>query len=186
VPAYLDTDLLERFDAALRSRGAAIVDVWEPGLSDDEIDAIASPAGLDLPHEARFWWRWHNGVTANSKPSAQELVPGRPLLDFTTALEEFSAGRAITRDVDGLDDLLQPVGDQPWLFFDCSGDRGAPVPILVGGHGQDTKQVLASIGDLVIIWTELIVTGVFTTDVEGRWEWDIEKVPENIRQLGIY
>jgi hypothetical protein len=184
--AYLDTNLLERFEAALRATGAAIVSVWEPGLSDDEIGAIMSSVGIDLPDEARLWWRWHNGVAANSKPSAQELVPGRPLLDLGIVAEEFSASRAITRDVHGLDYLLQPVSDQPWLFFDCSGDRDAPVPILVGGHGQDVKHALASIGELVKAWTELIEAGIFTTDAEGHWEWDFERVPENIRQLGIY
>lgn len=186
MPAYLDTDLLARFESALRSAGAAVTGVWAPGLSDAEIDAAVASTGLTVPEEARRWWRWHDGTRPEAGPAAQELMPDRPLFDLATALEQFRAARATTQEVYGREGLLMPVGDQPWLFFDCSGDRDAPVPVLVGGHGQDIRPALPSIGALVEAWTELIETRVFTTDAEGHWEWDFEKVPEAIRQLGVY
>ena len=56
-PALLDQALLDQFDARLRALGAAIVDAWAPGLTDDQIDALVCPIGIDLPEEARVWWR---------------------------------------------------------------------------------------------------------------------------------
>ena len=36
-----------------------------PGLTDQQIDTLTAPYGIDLPEEARVWWRWHNGRHAD-------------------------------------------------------------------------------------------------------------------------
>jgi len=57
----LSPDMLEAFDERLRRAGARLADRWRPGLSDAQIDELLLPAGIDLPEEARVWWRWHDG-----------------------------------------------------------------------------------------------------------------------------
>ncbi|MCW2995501.1 MAG: hypothetical protein JWQ18_2996 [Conexibacter sp.] len=82
---------------------------------------------------------------------------------------------------------LSPVSEQPWIFFDCSGARDAPVPIWVGGHGEDDRYALPSIGELVVIWIELIEIGAHAVDDSGAWkdtDWDL--VPERVQQLGVF
>jgi hypothetical protein len=185
MPRFLDDSALQRFEDALRSAHAPIARCWAPGLTDAEIDALAAPADLAIPEEARRWWRWHNGVLAGTRPRDTELVPGRPLLDLATVLDDFRASRDTMQDVHRRGALLQPLPDQPWLFFDCGVPHDAPVPVLVGGHGAEIRPGLQSIGELVNTWTQLIQTGAFATDGTD-WTWDIERIPPEIRKLGIY
>jgi hypothetical protein len=185
MPRYLDDSGLERFEAALTSVGVPITRCWAPGLTDAEIDALAASVNLTLPEEARRWWRWHNGVVEGTRPQDTQLVPGRPLLDLAMVLEDFGAGRDVTQDVHRRSALLQPLPDQPWLFFDCDVSHDAPVPILVGGPGADIRPGLDSIGELVATWTALIETGAFAGDHTG-WTWDTERIPPEIRAIGIF
>jgi len=77
VPTLLTTDLLDRFEARLRGAGAPIVDAWAPGLTDAQIDELVRPLGIDLPKEARVWWRWHNGVDREASRRFSSLILGR-------------------------------------------------------------------------------------------------------------
>lgn len=181
----LDDELLAAFEAALTSVDAAITRVWAPGLSDAEIDSLTAPHGFALPEEARRWWRWHNGVTVDVRPPANEITPRRPLLTLAESLGVFASDREARRQVHGVDHWLMPVSDRPFLFFACGGPPDAPVPVFAE-EDLDPEPAMASIGELVKAWTELIETGAFTTDANGLWEWDFEKVPEAIRRLGIY
>jgi hypothetical protein len=182
----LNSDILADFERALRSVDAAITRAWQPGLDDDQIDALVQPLGLDLPDEARTWWRWHDGCPTGTHPAEAELTPRRPLFDLVLTLDDFESFRGATLQLEGSDARLQPVGDQPWIFFACDGPRDAPVPIYVGGHGEGHRLALPSIGELVLTWTRLIDEGGYTTDADGLWEWDFEKIPEDIRRIGVY
>jgi hypothetical protein len=176
----LDTDLLERFEDSLRSVGAAITETWAPGLTDEEIDRAVRKAGLRLPEEARRWWRWHNGTVPGTRPPRWDLLPSRPLLDLDTVVDQ------LLDDIDPSSHLLQPLPDQPWIFFDCRVEPDQPVPIVVSGHGQDDRVVLPSIGELVTIWVDLIETGAFATNPDGTWQWEFDRIPAEIRELGVY
>lgn len=182
----LDPELLADFEAALLKAGAAITEVWQPGLSDREIDELTRPLGLDLPDEARAWWRWHNGVEPATSPLRFEITPRRPLFDLAMTLEGFESSREAILHLEGAAARLQPVGDHPWIFFDCEGPRDAPVPIYIGGHGEEQRLVLPSIGEMVLVWIDLIEQGVFTTDTDGLWHMDFDKVPPEVLPLGVY
>ena len=59
---HFTAELATEFERSLHSVNAAITRTWLPGLTDSEIDALSRPHDLDLPEEARVWWRWHNGA----------------------------------------------------------------------------------------------------------------------------
>lgn len=160
MPRRFDADLAADFERALRSVNAAITKAWAPGLADSEIDALAASRGLDIPEEARTWWRWHNGVTPDTRGPQWDLVPSRSLLDLSSVLELYDSDLRAQRQ-EGLSGLLKPVADSPWIFFRCDGGRDEPVPIYVGGHGETDRLVLPSIGELVIVWIDLIDSGAF-------------------------
>jgi hypothetical protein len=70
------------------------------------------------------------------------------------------------------------------LFFDCAVSHDAPVPVRVGGPGADIRPALDSIGELIATLTNLIETGAFATDDGGTW--DIERIPPEVRALGVF
>jgi hypothetical protein len=182
----LDDELLGRFEQALDAVGAAITRSWAPGLKDAEIDALIAPHGFQLPEEARRWWRWHNGVLPGTTPPDWDLTPRRPLLDLADALEVYAAGRGAWLQLYGVDHRwLEPVGDRPSVYFACAVGPEDPVPVYIQQDIEEPIQALPSIGELVKTWTDLIDTGVFTTDAQGSWEWDFDKIPEDIWKLGI-
>lgn len=182
----LSDELLAEFDGALRSVNAAITEVWEPGLSDEQIDVLTQPLGLRLPEEARLWWRWHNGFAPDTRAPRWDITPARPLFDLQMTLEDFESSRGAVLQLEGATARLSPVGDAPWIFFDCEGPDDAPVPIYVGDHGEAQRLVLPSIGELVAVWIDLIKTGAFATDEHGNWRHDTwEQVPAEVRRLGV-
>jgi len=182
-PRLLDNDLLDRFEARLRKEGAAIVDHWAPGLTDAQIDELLVPLGIDLPEEARRWWRWHDGAP----PEAPAISPRRAHVPLRDAAEFNAALRDEMPELYGLDRLLSPVSDMPMVYFHCAVPRDAPVPIYVQGDWvADPELVLPSIGELVEVWIGLLDRGVWRTDAAGLWEWDHERLPPDVLEFGIY
>ncbi|MEY2515755.1 MAG: hypothetical protein QOJ89_3113 [bacterium] len=184
----LDEEILERFEAALRCVGAAIVDAWAPGLRDDEIDALVQPLGIALPEEARVWWRWHDGLRPGRGPQSWDLLPGRSLLSLEDALDLFVPEREHMAD-DGFPDmLLTPVTRHPIILFGCDGAPDAPVPVYVMDDWSDEAPRLAlpSIGELVLTWTSYIDTGIVTTGPDGDWLYDDKALSQEVQELGVY
>jgi hypothetical protein len=75
----LTEHLLEELAERWRALRAPIADSLRPGLSDAEMDALVSPLGLRLPHEARVWWGWHDGTDSDllSHGIGNQIVPLR-------------------------------------------------------------------------------------------------------------
>ncbi|WP_445149519.1 hypothetical protein [Baekduia sp. Peel2402] len=182
----LDDQVLDEFTRALTSANAAITRNWAPGLSDAEIDALLQPHSLDLPEEARRWWRWHNGYLEGTRPPKADIMPRRVLIGLEETLAFYAETKDTDRDVYGADRWLAPVSDVPRLWFACNVAIHEPVPIYMQEDVDDPEPVLPSIGELVKLWTELIDTSVFTADANGDWEWDFDKIPQHIRELGVY
>ena len=116
----LDTRCWTASEDRLRSGGALIVDALAPGLTDAQIDELLHPAGVDLPEEARVWWRWHD---ARRRRCAAELVwSGPPAICWTsdTVVEIYEFERAAVAQLHSLDGPLSPVGEKPHIYFDCS------------------------------------------------------------------
>src|SRR5690349_21213186 len=75
-PTLLDDDLLDQFEATLRSHRIGILEAWAPGLTDEQIDAAIAGTDLQLPDEVRTWWRRHNGLVSHRVPIDQiDLLP---------------------------------------------------------------------------------------------------------------
>ena len=187
-PAVLDQALLDQFDARLRALGAGIVDGWAPGLTDDQIDALVRPIGIDLPEEARVWWRWHNGVRPGTPPESWDIMPGRSHYPLKECLDLYVEGRDWTRDAGFPEVLLDPVGRHPILFFQCAGERDAPVPVYVmdDWSAEDPRLALPSIGELVRTWISYIDLGLATTNADGSWRLEPHRIPKEVLEFGVY
>ena len=112
-------------------------------------------------------------------------MPARNVHPLEFALRSFERLRSSSREAYGLDKLLQPVSEQPWIYFGCDIARDAPVPIYTANHGDNARLVLPSIGELVHAWIEMIDSGGIYIDGDGEWQHDDEKIPERFRFLGI-
>jgi hypothetical protein len=120
-PPLLSVSLLERFEAALRSVRAPIVEHWAPGASDAEIDEALGPLGIDAPAEGRLWWQWHNGVRVGATASALQLVPRREPLAVASSAQVLARTSATLRKA-GRDDLVQAqllplVSEKPFIYL---------------------------------------------------------------------
>jgi hypothetical protein len=173
--ATLTIGLLERLDARIREGGALLADAWAPGLTDDQIDELLRPAGIDLPEEARVWWRWHNG-TRDDAPANARAFAWRWPVSLQDAVESYEHCRALTLGLYDIDGLLCPLGEKPRIYFDCTGARDEPVPVY--SQPDDTEPplpVLGSIGDLVLVCLEYLDRGVWTIDPDGAIRGDPDK-----------
>lgn len=182
-PALLDADLLRRFEAILREKRIGIVDAWAPGLTDQQIDDIIAPTHLQLPEEARVWWRWHNGRRDGSPPLSWEIVPNRDLTSLGLAASAY-------RDAGAQDRLLQFVGEKPLLFVECRHAQAAAATVhKAGDWTMDVTPVLPSLGELVLTWISYIERGIYVVGPDGGWSPDQpspEQRPEDVRKLGVF
>lgn len=164
---------------------APIVEVWAPGCTDEEIDARFAPLGIDLPEEARAWWRWHNG-TSDDAPMQHRSIGGRTVFSLDVAAAAYRDERDDVRQVFGLEGLVPPVGDKPSVFFGCAGPRAEPVPIYVQNDIAEPRVVLPSIRSLLEAWLDLIDAGAWQLGSDGAWELDLYRVPHHFREAGLY
>ena len=185
----LDNELLADFEARLRQVGAAVVEYWAPGLDDRRIDELLAPLGIDLPEEARAWWRWHNGTLRGAPPIANYIIPSREQqpLEGAAKMAETAGLMAEAFDVPEFAKLLHLVSDKPMIYVDCNAPRDAPAPIYSQNDDPEPPElVLPSIGELITIWSRLIDDGVFATTSDGQWQrLDPDRIPPELRGRGI-
>ncbi|HJS93669.1 MAG TPA: PASTA domain-containing protein [Solirubrobacteraceae bacterium] len=179
VRALLTADMLAQLDDRLRDAGALLPNRWRPGLSDARIDALLLPAGIDLPEEARLWWRWQNGQEITPDGRVHTLG-GRQVPPLEYVVEWYENFRGIHHAAFGVDGLLLALMEQPVVYFDCSRGSDEPVPVYTIGHGDLPRLVLASIGDLVLAIHELLDCEAWFVDSEGIVRSDWEKKPEHL------
>lgn len=186
MPVLLDDALLDRFEAALRGVGAVIVDHLAPGVDDARIDELLAPHGIDLPEEARVWWRWRNGVLPGTPRTFEQIAPSRDLRSLETVVYQYKQSWELMLD-GGVVKMLEPFSAKPVIFLDCKVPRDAPIPIhSLNDWTEDPRLVLPSFGELIATWIEYIDRGVFSTSTNGTWVWDHENVPRDVLELGVY
>jgi hypothetical protein len=166
---FLDDRILDEFLGALRSLGAPVAETLAPGLSDAGIDRLLAPLGIDLPEEARVWWRWRNG-TDPAAPDARIQFGDRHFLSLQENLADYD-GFNLIFEPDGLSKLLQPVDQKPYIVFDCRGPRDAPVPVLWTEDIGPLEPWAPSIGSLVLRWIETLNSGDITVGADGIWDY---------------
>lgn len=185
----LDDELLAGFEVRLRRLGAAVVEHWAPGLDDRRIDELLAPLGIDLPEEARAWWRWHNGTVPGALPTGTYIIPSRDLMSLEHAVDlvPLAEERVEIFDMPELAKHFKLVSNKPIIYVDCNGPRDAPAPIYSQNDDPEPPQLaLPSMGELITIWSRLIDDGVFATTSEGQWQrLDPDRIPPELRGRGI-
>ena len=180
---------LEELEARWRARAIPLIERLAPGLSDDEIDATIAPLGLQLPREAREWWRWHDGVPAASIQFTwqRHIGPRIQYLPLAEAVEHYKSRRAKAVD--------DPVNDDPTYWWDptwfpvVNTDSGEHVAVecevvevasspvrLVDWWREDFMEPVApSLGAVVAEWLDAFDSGRWRwiADGEGRWEREV-------------
>lgn len=183
----LSSKLLSDFEARLRAEGLAAVQALAPGLTDQQIDTLTAPYGIDLPEEARVWWRWHNGSHADVG-HAQYFLPFRRIFTLEYALREYAEDRELPPEPGAPEPLLRPVGEKPVIHFCCAGARDAPVPVYGRLDWSSAPELrLPSIGELVVTWLDYIDRGIFVIKADGSWLIDPDRrLPPDVLALGMY
>lgn len=83
-------ELLGRYEALLADEAPTVLAALQPGLSDEEIDAIEAQHGVTLPPDLRALYRWRNGTAAGSNLNA---FPDHRFVPLDAALAERDALR---------------------------------------------------------------------------------------------
>jgi hypothetical protein len=156
-----------------------LADRWRPGLSDAQIDELLLPAGIDLPEEARVWWRWHDGQQVAADGTVLTLG-GRQFPSLEYSVEWYENFRGLFCEAEGVDGLLLALLEQPVLHFDCSRGRNQPVPVYAVPHGAPAEVVCGSIGDLVLAIEELFDCEALSVNAEGDVVYDWEIAPAHL------
>jgi hypothetical protein len=126
-----------------------------------------------------MWWRRHNGPLADAPPRSRdvgfrEIYP----LDITADIHR-SVLNLDEDDGFGLVNLrmIRPVGGPPWLYFRCDGARDAPVPVYAQDDIELPREILPSIGELVVFWTDAIERRYLRVTPDGNWQLDPDRAP---------
>jgi cell wall assembly regulator SMI1 len=181
-PRLLDQALLTDLEARWRAQGAFVGRALRPGLSDQEMNALTAPLGIDLPAEARRWWGWHDGAEPQPPGPAGELGPARAFLPLVQAVRHCQDLRDVADF--GVDDewkagwLPLDNNKRPTLI-DCSVAYNDPVPVRSfffedPSAGADGVQ---SMGELVNLWLAAIERGVWVYDRDqDHWTTHIDRL----------
>jgi cell wall assembly regulator SMI1 len=180
-----DEDLV-RLQAAWRAQGAPIADSLAPGLSDSELDAATTEAGLDLPGDLRRWWGWHNGAVDGVDSLGAAVGVTWYLLSLPEAINE----RATRLSWNDTPDFPDDEGDwegqwAPWwlpvvkfdaacLFADlraAAADGSVPVHVWSEVPDDVFSVIAPDWGVVVRGWAEGIEQGHFRySTADGQWE----------------
>src|SRR4051794_33668040 len=175
-------ETLAEFDERLRRMGAPLLRAWAPGASDARIDAAFLPLGVDLPEEARIWWRWHNGCHPDAR-SEDALWSFRYPLSLEEAADAYSLAVADDFAAEDIEGLIKTFTDPPYLYFLTSGPKYAPVPVYSQADLERPEEQWPSIDAFVRTYIELIDAGAWTIDGRGTWQANDSLIPERYSRL---
>lgn len=196
----LELPLLESLADRWQGAGLPILERLLPGLTDDEIDAVVGPLGLDLPAEARTWWGWHNGA-AKPKTYAKErfVSPGLEFLSLSEAVDVYREDRSIFEDFDDGPDYWWPPSqlvlfsrDQGTVTFDCDATNRTRSPLYFSDHFARSPEkdfsvpVARSFGEMVTWWIEAWDEGLYAYDAEeDRFSVDLDRLDRARERSGL-
>lgn len=173
----LTPELLDRFAEASRRAGGPLLDVIEPGLTDQAIDRLFAEVGLPVPPEMRVLWRWGAMPERPSNIRAWEIHPYFELLP---------PRRAVDATIERRNDPLlehQPslvvfaVEQAPrYLLADTQNDAGVSRVMSSEDNGSVVAAAL-SMGDLFGYWLGQIESGDSFHDGH-RWQQSEYAEPE--------
>jgi cell wall assembly regulator SMI1 len=84
VVAATPEEVLARFERLLADKAPAILAALQPGLTDEQINAIEAQHGLKLPPDLRALYRWRDGT----RPAGPDAFPGHRFVPLGEAVAE--------------------------------------------------------------------------------------------------
>ncbi len=79
-------DILQDLDSVLFEKASSVAIKLQPGLSLTKIDELEKKANIELTHELRSLYVWHNGC---SNYPNQDFIPGHLFLPLDTTIEKY-------------------------------------------------------------------------------------------------
>ena len=190
-PTLLTTHHLSSLASALRQRRFPIVEHLRPGLTDAEMDELTAPLGLWLPTEARLWWGWHDGASAEgpSKIGANWwFAPLSACVDACLELREIAAADEFLGE-DWWPSGWFPIALGDWaLACDTVVAPGEPTPIKTWNLEDvvPSEPSLPSLGALIEMWTDVLLAGAWQYDaVKGTGLVYPEHLPDRDWPFGL-
>jgi hypothetical protein len=185
-PRLLDDDLLDEFEAILRSHRIGIVEAWAPGLIDEQIDAVIAGTDLQLSDEVQTWWRRHNGRVSHDLPAEQmHLIPSnREPMSLQNAV-------ACYRQRGGQGQRLLVVNGRPEIQVACRQRGEVPAPVYWDRYDDFVTPEIAapSLGELILTWMSYIERGVYAVRPGGGWAADqptLVEPPDDVVERGLW
>lgn len=190
-PIALSTALLEELEQRWRERELPILDQLRPGLTDKEIDELIAPIGLNVPEEARVWWRWHDGADLVGTSGEWSFSPGgsvvfAPLarqVEHYREMRSRSRSEAVAAPEAGRDEdfwwgpsWFALTEGRPEVVCDCAAP-GPTSPIYaydVGMWEELHTPRADSFGQVVTWWIRAYDDGIWRYD-RGQWTLDFER-----------
>lgn len=197
----LSGGLLNQLEEHWRRQRAPLLEHLRPGLTDSEADSLTAPLGLHLPVEARIWWGWHDGVSADVLPGYGRTIggPGFQFLPLKEAVAVYVRWRKLAGELAGdfVGDPRVQLADQDYWWppswfpitsasngdtvaCDCSVAEGDPTPIRVivaEEMGADREPAVDSFGQMIDWWIEALDLGAWRYDPDAaRWNYDYKRL----------
>jgi hypothetical protein len=183
------TAALQDYEALLRERGALVVRNLRPGIAPEQIGALESEYGFQIPDEARAVWLWHNGIEGVGSiggPAVQLTAFGGGFGDLEFALRmgrqrveimvegfaysgvesEYAGLKILDLLVSGVDIIIDVTpGRSVLTYMSDPVSRLHDFPIMPIAHR-------------VRWWIWAIENGAWTVNPDGSWAIDHSKHPE--------
>lgn len=164
----LTAEILDRFHQALRHAGAPLGNEIGPGLSDEQIDRLTEPLGLQAPPELRTLWRWGTAPIEPATNASWEINPEFDLWPPAQAIKETKEHRLDKTVSRATIAFGGPTGDA-YLLVDGNSDAATSRVTYADIEDPETISAAPSLGALFVLWTDQLAGGDYRY-VEDRWE----------------
>lgn len=174
-PTTLSTEVLERFRAALKTANALLGDEIEAGISDDEIDQLATELGVGVPPELRTLWKWGRpSADARRRDAGWDINRDFQLWSPTAALEGTRYYRSLMPE---LGPYIAFAGPRQGGCLIIRGDHSAVSPVIEfyvedSDPVDEAVAIAPSLGAVFELFANELEAGAFKY-VGDRWEpWE--------------
>lgn len=183
--------LLDELNAQWVRLGAPIARALRPGLSEQQLDAVAERLGVSLPRELRELWAWHDGADPDSY---RDIGPGGyEFLSTEEVVEAHGMNRAIHAESPAPDVLPEMFWHESWipfmtqdaqrLYVDAARETttgSSPVRLVTWEWEDFTVDRAPSLAAAVSMWTWLLESGYY------RWSGDSYGEPVDYSQIPLF